>query len=137
MARKTTVNLHLDPKSMEIVVGSASKAAVEKAASQVRYAAQANITSAGRVDTGELRDRIDVEEIPSDPMHPAFAVTARARHAIFNELGTKGAQAKPGKFLRFTIGSRVIYAKKVKGIKGIHFMRNALESLTPADFDPR
>lgn len=136
MAKKTTVNLQLDPRSMETVVGGASKRAVENAAREVRFRARANIISANRIDTGEMVNRIDVEEIPSDPMMPAFAVTARAKHSIFNELGTKGAVARPGKFLRFTIGSRVIYAKRVRGIKGIHFMRNALDSLTSADFVP-
>lgn len=52
-------------------------------------------------------------------------------YAIFQNYGTKGATAKPGGYLVFTIGNRKIFAKSVAGVKGKHFAEKGAEKAFP------
>lgn len=97
----------------------------------VRSQAKANVTAAGRVDTGKLRDDIDyklrkdrraVGDMVSDVGSPD-------NHAIYNELGTgefadNGAGRKGGWYYPGSDGKMYF----TKGLKPIHFMRNAFRS---------
>lgn len=97
----------------------------------VRSQAKANVTAAGRVDTGKLRDDIDyrlrkdgraVGDMVSDVGSPD-------NHAIYNELGTgefadNGAGRKGGWYYPGSDGKMHF----TKGLKPIHFMRNAFRS---------
>jgi hypothetical protein len=47
------------------------------------------------------------------------------------EFGRRGFSARPGKYLRFEIGGRVIYTKRVGPAKARPFMRPSLERLRP------
>jgi HK97 gp10 family phage protein len=97
----------------------------------VRSQAKANVTAAGRVDTSKLWDDIDyklrkegraVGDMVSDVGSPD-------NHAIYNELGTgefadNGAGRKGGWYYPGSDGKMHF----TKGLKPIHFMRNAFRS---------
>lgn len=129
--------LTLSDSKMEQVVGHQLVKATFYAATKTKQRARYNIAAAGRIDKGDLYENFEIVESPSStPMRPAFDVIAASAHAIFNEKGTKGAVAKPGGVMVFKPrGSQVlVFAKKVKGIRGIRFMEEALRSLTAEDF---
>jgi hypothetical protein len=61
-----------------------------------------------------------------------------AKHAWFQEVGTGiyGPTGRPitpknGKFLRFTINGRVVYARSVKGTPAKHILRDSLQKARP------
>lgn len=47
------------------------------------------------------------------------------------ERGRRGFSASPGKVLRFEIGGRVIYTKRVRAAKGHWYMRGSMEAVRP------
>ena len=77
------------------------------------------------VKTGHLRRSITNNVV-------AFGGTIVAKigtnvpYAIFVEVGRGPIVARPGHWLRFTIGSQVIYAKRVGPAKAQHFMKRAI-----------
>ncbi|MFK4936061.1 HK97-gp10 family putative phage morphogenesis protein [Lactococcus garvieae] len=97
----------------------------------VRSQAKANVTAAGRVDTGKLRDDIDYKlrkdgQVVGDMVSD---VGSPDNHAIYNELGTgefadNGAGRKGGWYYPGSDGKMHF----TKGLKPIHFMRNAFRS---------
>lgn len=108
-----------------------------RAAEAAVLAAQANITAKGRVSRGRLRKSIRAQQIQGSPK-VVFAVGSTSPYALYQEKGTRGSQAKPGKFLRFRIKRRgpYIFAKKVRGVRPAHFMRDALRAVKPKDYLP-
>lgn len=55
-------------------------------------------------------------------------VTAHAPYAVFVHQGTRAHGPVRAQALRFEIGGRVIFAKRVRGVKARPFLRNALEA---------
>lgn len=132
-----SVKIKLHPNKVRLVVGGQSQDSVQKAAKMAQTRARANIRQAGRIDTGELIQNIIISpSASSGSMRYLYDVTATAKHAIFNELGTKGATARPGGVLVFKPkgSSTFVFAKKTRGIRGIHFMRGAIQACRIEDF---
>ncbi len=130
------VTLHLDQGAIIQVVGGAAHDSARRAANVWMGRARANLASSGRMDTGELYSSIHVTDITGDPMRPEFIVSADAPHAMFQEQGTAGARARPGGFLVFKPkgSAKYVFAKKVRGISGVHFMANAVSAASLSDF---
>lgn len=94
----------------------------------VRSQAKTNVTAAGRVDTGKLRDDINYKLVKDSGYSGGMAsqVGSPDEHAIYNEFGTgefaeNGAGRKGGWFYRAADGTPHF----TKGLKPIKFMRNA------------
>lgn len=135
---KTKVTLKLSTARMNVVIGGQAKAAVDRAATAAQRRAQNNVRAAGRIDTGELVNGIVKEpsQVRSDPMHPAMRVVSRAKHSLYNELGTRDHGARNGGVMRFKPkgSGTFVFARRVRGIRGIHFMRNAVQQTRVNDF---
>lgn len=104
-------------------VKEAVEAALEAVGLQAEGYAKANITAAGRVDTGELRNSVTHQVEESEQ---AVYIGSNLEHAIYNEVGT-GIYAEGG-------GGRKdpwVYVDDkgvghwTVGIKPIHFLKDA------------
>lgn len=86
------------------------------------------------VDTGALGRSIR-EELPvfEGPLHIRGGVSAGptdrkpGNYALFVHEGTRAHGPVRAKALRFEIAGRVIFAKRVRGVKARPFLRNAVE----------
>lgn len=110
--------------------------AVWRATRKVRDRAKANITSAGRVDTGALRSSIVARRVRSGKREVRYQVGSDLEYALYQHEGTRSPIVpRRARVLRFTGSSgKVVYAKQVRGVQGVPFLTNALKSLTYADF---
>lgn len=74
-----------------------------------------NARSRVNVRSGELRDSIGHTPARAVGTQARTEVFARAKHAIYVELGSRPHEIRPrrAKALRFTIGTRVVFAKRV------------------------
>lgn len=119
------------------VIGEIVDEATYRAAQRVRGRAMSNIRSLGRVDTGEMIRGLQVRKTgASQPLWPQYTVESTARHTGWQEDGTRAHGPVRADFLVFQIrgAGPVIFAKWVRGVPPGHFMRNAMNSATPADF---
>lgn len=120
------------------VVGELVEEAAYRAAQRVRGRAMSNIRALGRVDTGAMIQGLQVRKTGAVPLWPQYTVTSTARHTGWQEDGTRAHGPVKANFLVFTPkGSGVVvFAKWVRGVPPGHFMRNAMNAATPADFTP-
>ena len=118
--------------STDGVVGQA----VRRAAGRVRDQAKANVTSAGRVRTGEMRRSIQ-SEIASQPPRVIGRVVAPVAYAMYQHEGTSGPIVpRRARVLRFRpAGARAyIFRPQVSGVEGTPFLTDALRRLSIRDF---
>lgn len=114
--------------------------AVQRAAGKVRDRAKANITIAGRIDTGTMRNQIVAETIRVDGLQVTARVEGRAPHTLFQHEGTANdgqgyIYPRRARVLRFSPrGGPTLYRPRVRGVKGVPFLKDALDSLSPTDF---
>lgn len=113
--------------------------ALERAAGRVRDRTKRNITTKGRVNNGRMRQSVDykIHPSPDNALERTATVGIYVRYAAWQEGGTRGPiYPTHAKVLRFKPkgGGAFIYAKKVKGVKPGHFLRDAVRSLTADDF---
>lgn len=123
---------------MRVYVGSASEGAVKKAADAAQTRYTNNIRAAGLVNTGELINSVTQAAVPgSSPMKPARAVGAAAKHAKYQEFGTRAHGPVRAKALRFKPkgSSTFVFAKWVRGVRPQRFAQRALDSIRPTDFE--
>lgn len=148
------LSMRIDPAAVAGLAapGGIVDQAVAKAAGRTRDRAKDNITRAGRVDTGALRQSIVSERVTSAANQITYQVGSALPYALFNERGTGiygpvGHRIVPrvARVLRFKPGKNsaimpgpdgYAYFASVKGIEGVHFLGQALEELTVADFTP-
>lgn len=110
--------------------------AVWKATRKVRDRAKANITAAGRVDTGAMRNSVVGRRVRSGKQEVRYQVGSDLAYTIFQHDGTRGPiYPRRARVLRFQGSSGVVFAKSVSGVQGVPFLTNALKSLTVADFE--
>lgn len=113
---------------------------VRRAAGRVRDRAKQNITAAGRVDTGKMRNSVRVERASaSRPGRVVYQVGSDLLYAIFQEEGTTGPIVpKRARVLRFSPkgSSSFIFRPSVSGVEGIHYLTKALATLRLSDFYP-
>lgn len=134
------VTIRLDPAAVERVVGGAAREGVRRAANRTNTRAREGITSAGRVNTGQMRDRMtSVEASWSKPLSPVYLVYTDVYYAGWQERGVQGPiYPVRAKALRFKPkGSSVyVFAAWVRGFEGAFFMKRAYEQLTQKDYLP-
>ena len=100
-------------------------AALDAMGQQAVSHAKSNITSAGRVDTGALRN--SVSHIVAADEHAVYVGT-NAEHAVFNEMGTGiyldggGGRQTPWRYQDAKGNWHT-----TRGIRPIHFLRNAVQ----------
>lgn len=114
-----------------------------KAAGRARDMSKAIITQEGRIDTGQMRNAITSELVETGIFNKRVVarVTAWAEHAKYQHEGTAWngiGYIRPvrAKVLRFKPkgSSKYVFAPKVKGVRGIKFLKRAVDRLTPSDF---
>jgi hypothetical protein len=111
--------------------------AVWRAAGKVRDRAKMNITAAGLVDTGALRNSIVARRMRAGRAGVWYEVGSDLPYSIYQHEGTRTPIVpRRAKLLRFTPkgGSTVVFAKQVRGVTGTPYLTDALRSLTNADF---
>lgn len=111
---------------------------VAKAAGRTRDRAKDNLTQAGRVDTGTLRQSLRSEKIEETLTRVVYRVGTSLPSGIYNEKGTEMvAPIRPrrARVLRFKGRSGMVFAKQVRGISATRFLTRALRRLTVKDFE--
>lgn len=111
--------------------------AVWKATRKVRDRAKANITAAGRVDTGAMRNSLVARRVRSGKQEVRYQVGSDLSYTIYQHDGTQGPIVpRRARVLRFTGSSgQLVFAKQVRGVRGVPFLTDALKSLSVADFE--
>jgi HK97 gp10 family phage protein len=119
------VNVRLVDHSDEVIraLESQVEAALEAVGQQCVSHAKSNITSAGRVDTGALRNSMTHQVVLSEK---AVYVGTNSEYAIYNEFGT-GIHAEGGKGRQtpWTYQDAKGNFHRTRGMKPIHFLKNA------------
>lgn len=113
--------------------------AVWRAAGKVRDRAKRNISNAGRVNTGAMRNSIVARRMRGGKSGVWYEVGSNLPYAIFQHEGTQGPIfPRRATVLRFKPkgGSAYVFAKQVRGVTGEPFLTDALKTLTNADFTP-
>lgn len=113
--------------------------AVWRAAGKVRDRAKRNITSAGLVDTGALRNSIVGRRLQGGKSGVWYEVGSDLPYAIFQHEGTRTPiLPRRALVLRFhsKVHGHVISKKQVRGVEATPFLTDALKSLSVSDFSP-
>ncbi len=114
--------------------GMLGKAAL-RGATRAREKAKQNITSAGRVDTGAMRQSVRSEKVRHDNDRITYQIGSPLPYAIYQHEGVRGpVLPRRAKVLRFKVGGKTVYAKRTRGFKGAPFLTDALKQLTLKDF---
>jgi hypothetical protein len=113
--------------------------AVWRAAGKVRDRAKVNITKAGRVDTGAMRNQLFARRLRAGRAGVWYEVGSDLPYAIYQHQGTRGPIVpRRAKVLRFkpSGSSSFVFRPRVRGVTGSPFLTDALKSLTVNDFAP-
>lgn len=111
--------------------------AVWRAAGRVRDRAKMNITTAGRIDTGAMRNDIQARRLRGGKSGVWYEVGGTLPYTIYQHEGVDGPIVpRRAKVLRFKPGgsSTFIFRPQVNGFRGEPFLTDALKSLTLNDF---
>lgn len=112
--------------------------AVWRASGKVRDRAKTNITSAGRIDTGAMRNSVVGRRITGIRQGVWYEVGSDLFYAIYQHDGTDGPiLPRRAKVLRFQgKNGSFVFPKQVRGVTGSPFLTDALKTLTINDFTP-
>lgn len=127
--------LRLDSNAIDRVVEDSTDAALEAAARTTANRARINLSAAGRNNTGRLAQSIQARR--AGPFE--WTVGSFLEYAIYQEEGVRGPiYPKRAKVLRFKPkgASSFVFARYTKGFAGVHYLRDAYNALTEADFQP-
>jgi len=116
--------------------GSPVIAAVERGAGRGRDMAKMNLTAAGRIDTGTLRNSVE-SVVTTDGSTITGRIGTDVEYATFIHEGTQGPIVPTrARVLRFKPkgSAEVLFRPEVAGITATPFLRDALDSLSLADF---
>jgi hypothetical protein len=132
---------------MASVVSTAADRSAYKGAQAVRGRAMGNIIRLGRIDTGKMITQLQVRRAPAlaakfGPNGAAYVVGTNAKsedgfpYPIVQEKGSKAHGPVKAKFLVFKPkgSSSFVFAKKVRGVRPGHFMRDAVRASKVSDF---
>jgi RNase P/RNase MRP subunit p29 len=110
--------------------------AVQNAAGKVRDQAKAEITSAGLVDTGTMRNATVAEAVTVEGNKVVGRVVTNTDYAIYQHEGTRTPIVpRRARVLRFTAkGGGVVFRPKVRGVKATPFLTRALSRISANDF---
>lgn len=113
--------------------------AVWRAAGKVRDRAKQNISRAGRVNTGAMRNSIVERRVRGGGRGVWYEVGSDLPYAIYQHEGTRSPiLPRRAKVLRFQAkgSSTFIFRPQVRGVKGVPYLTDALKTLTVNDFTP-
>lgn len=117
--------------------GMLGRAALRGAARAREYAKR-NITAAGRVDTGALRQSIRSEKVRHDDQRITYQIGSPLKYAIYQHEGVGPVRPRRAKVLRFVSKKgQTVFTKRTRGFKGAPFLTDALKQLTVEDFTGR
>lgn len=134
-----SVKVTLNRSAYIRVVGAISDQAAYRAGQATRRHAIANINALGRVQTGAMKNSIQVRKASTTiPESAAYSIGSTVPYAKYQEFGTRGHGPVRAKHLVFRIKGRgpLVFAKWVRGVTAGRFMYNALHSVRLGDFLP-
>lgn len=130
--------VRIDTAAVEAVCGSDVRAGLIRAGNRTKGRVKANISSAGRIDTGAMKDTVRVDEPTGSLVRGTLQleVVAPQPYTMFQEAGTRAHGPRTAPFLVFTPkgSNRAVFARRVKGVRAARFMIHAAQALTAADF---
>ena len=118
-------------------VAQITKQAALKAAKRTQGRIQRNIRAKDRVNSGRMVNSVTIERVRGKhPLNPTFEIGVRTPYAAYQEKGTRPHGPVKAQRMVFTPkrSSQAVFAKWVKGIKGAHFVRDAVRLIRPSDF---
>ena len=126
----------IDKAALDRALRGISDAASERAANRLRDRIRREIIASGRMDTGEMWQKIDVVNVPDGPKEGRWAVRPRTKQFVFQNWGTRGTPYKKGRVLRFKPkGSGVFIFRMSTGpITPAHFLRKAVRRMNATDW---
>lgn len=111
--------------------------AMSRASGRIRDRAKINVTQAGLVDTGLLRQSLSYQRERADGRSIVWVIGTNVPYAKYHEFGT-GPWIYPAraKVLRFLPrgGGVYVFARRVRGVPATAFLKNAVQATTPSDF---
>jgi hypothetical protein len=130
--------LTIDSRAVGALLSEQTNTAARRAAYRVRDRAKANITSAGRVRTGKLRDSIKATQTRQSSTVSTWSVGTIVFYAGWQEWGRGPVRPIRAKALRFQPkGSSVFIFRPYAGpATGAHYLRDAYRATTVRDFLP-
>lgn len=133
-----SVEVTIYPGPMAAQVGQLSQRALVRAGQRTKARVQQNIIASGRVDTGRMLRSVRYSIVKVDPYNPVISVYTGVHYARYQEHGTRAHGPVRAPYLVFRPkGSRkLVFAKRVRGVKAAHFMQKALLAVRAADFLP-
>lgn len=138
MAVQTAVTVRLDEARVRALVqgqGSPVWDAMVRAGAVTRDRAKLGLTTAGRVDTGQLRNQVEAETF-LDGQDVVTRVVSRAGHTMYVHDGTTGPiRPRRARVLRFKPrgAAAFVFVPEVSGIEATPFLTDALAELTIGD----
>ena len=112
-------------KSLDSII-SGIDAAIDEGLSRTAFKGQAVAQSKSK---GSVSKAIGVTQTQN-----GYELQARAPHSVFVEHGRGPVQAKPGGVLRFVVGGRVVFAKRVGAARARPFMAPAARVMNRSSF---
>lgn len=128
--------VRINSAALTRTIARLSDEAAQRAADRMRARASTNVVASGRVDTGEMAESFVKIKKTKTPLKPTYRVGNTAFPFKFQEPGTRGSQAKPGRVLRFKPkgATAFIFRKSTGPIAPGNFLRNAKRDASPLDF---
>jgi hypothetical protein len=94
---------------------------------------QARLRRTAPKKTGALAASFFITKIKHGSVS-AYSIHTALDYANYQNKGTGPIHAKPGGVLRFEAGGSIVFAKSTRGVPATHFMDNAFNAITMADF---
>lgn len=128
--------VRINSAKLQATLMELSTQAAGRAANVYREKLREEISASGRINTGEMFTNIRIEPGPPGTQSATWRVIPEADHFRFQDQGTNGVPARPGRVLRFKPkGSGVfVFAKSTKGISAANFLRKTAARMRPNDF---
>lgn len=111
--------------------------ATARAAGRVRDRAKGIVRSEGRIDTGAMVNGIRRSDGPtrSGAGVVSYTVSSDQPYSRYQHDGTTGPiYPRRAKMLRFQVGGKTVFARKVRGVTGIRFLTRAIETASAGDW---
>lgn len=126
----------IDRAKLEAVMQAKSQQAARKGADAYRERVRQEILTSGRVRTGGMFLNIEVTEVAPKPGEARVAVTPKSRHFRYQNDGTRGSVAGPGRVLRFKPkgSSMFIFRRRTRGVPAARFLEKAKAKMRAEDF---
>lgn len=132
MPVRMSVNLSAVDPSKAYANDAVVDRAMLRAGGRVRDAARAALTTAGRIDTGRLRNDIRVSTVRRSGRNLEVSVGTDLDYGIYQHEGVDGpVYPRRAKVLRFKPkgSSTFVFAQRVRGFEGVPYLTIGLEAL--------